>query len=320
MIKRIGILTSGGDAPGMNAAIRAAVRAAESAGAEVLGIRDGYLGLYHRRVIPLKRSDTDDILTRGGTFLGTARFTAFKEEFVRKEAVDNLKKENIEALVAIGGDGTYAGAACLCAMGVPCVGVPATIDNDTHGTDVSIGFDTAVNTVMTSLDKLRDTCASHHRVSIVEVMGRNCGDLALAGGLAGGADCIITPEGDFSREDLFDRISRSFAAGRKHAVICLRENMLDAAALASDLETSTGIECRATVLGHVQRGGSPTAFDRVLASRLGDFAVRLLAEGVSGKCVGISGNVLTASDLAASPDAKHDLRIREFAGLSARLS
>src|SRR5574344_368581 len=189
MIKRIGILTSGGDSPGMNAAIRAVVRAGITAGLEVFGIKDGYLGMHQNRIIRLDRQSVTDIINRGGTILGTARFTAFKEESVRKEAVQNLKDHNIDAMIIIGGDGSYMGALRLSEMGIPCIGIPGTIDNDIHGTDFTIGYDTALNTIVECMDKLRDTCNSHKRVSIVEIMGRHCGDLATNASIAAGADC-----------------------------------------------------------------------------------------------------------------------------------
>lgn len=320
MINRIGVLTSGGDAPGMNAAVRSVVRAAINEGISVSGIRDGFLGMHQDRIVDLDRADVNDIITRGGTFLGTARFTAFKEESVRREAIENLNKRNIDALVLIGGDGTYTGALRLHEMGIRCIGVPATIDNDVHGTEFSIGFDTAVNNIMQNMDRLRDTSSSHHRVTIVEVMGRHCGDLAMVGGIAGGADYIIAPELEFKKEDLFTKISQAFAAGKRHALICLCENMVNADALASELEATTGIECRATVLGHIQRGGSPTAYDRVLASRLGDYAVRLLIDGVYGKCVGVEGGILIATDFATAIETPKLSRIREYNCLSNKIS
>ena len=320
MIKRIGVLTSGGDAPGMNAAVRSVVRAAINEGISVSGIRDGFLGMHQDRIIDLDRAGVNDIITRGGTFLGTARFTAFKEESVRREAIENLKKRNIDALVLIGGDGTYTGALRLHEMGVRCIGIPATIDNDVHGTGFSIGFDTAVNNIMQNMDRLRDTSSSHHRVTIMEVMGRHCGDLAVVGGIAGGADYIIAPEEPFVKEDLFSKIAQAFASGKRHALICLCENIVNADALASELEATTGIECRATVLGHIQRGGSPTAYDRVLASRLGDYAVRLLIDGVYGKCVGIDGTTLIATDFEEAINNPKHSHVNEYISLSNKIS
>ena len=196
MIKKIGVLTSGGDSPGMNAAIRAVVRAGLAAGLEVYGIRDGYLGLHQDRITKLERHSVSDVINRGGTFLGSARFPAFKEESVRREAIENLKKHGIDALVVVGGDGSYMGAKKLTEMGYPCIGLPGTIDNDIAGTEFTIGFDTALNVVMEAIDRLRDTSTSHKRISIVEVMGRHCGDLAMSAAVAGGAEFVIVPEDD----------------------------------------------------------------------------------------------------------------------------
>src|SRR5574344_504771 len=249
MIKRIGILTSGGDSPGMNAAIRAVVRAGITAGLEVFGIKDGYLGMHQNRIIRLDRQSVTDIINRGGTILGTARFTAFK-----KESVQNLKDHNIDAMIIIGGDGSYMGALRLSEMGIPCIGIPGTIDNDIHGTDFTIGYDTALNTIVECMDKLRDTCNSHKRVSIVEIMGRHCGDLATNASIAAGADFVIIPEIPFEKNNLFQQISNSFASGKRHGIVALCENITNAEGLAREIEVSTGIEARATILGHLQRG------------------------------------------------------------------
>lgn len=319
-VKRIGVLTSGGDAPGMNAAVRSIVRAAIDEGFEVFGIKDGFLGLHQDRFVSLDRACVNDIITRGGTFLGTARFTAFKEESIRAEAIENLKKHKIDALITIGGDGTYTGALRLHEMGVKCIGVPASIDNDVHGTEYSIGFDTASNNIMQNMDRLRDTSSSHHRVTIIEVMGRHCGDLAVIGGIAGGADYIITPEAEFKKESLFSKVSQAFVSGKRHALICLCENIINAETLASELECTTGIECRATVLGHIQRGGSPSAMDRVLASQLGCYAVKLIAAGEYGKCVGIENNRLIATDIVEAINTPKKTKVTDYIHLSSKIS
>ncbi|MFA0109840.1 6-phosphofructokinase [Vibrio breoganii] len=297
MIKKIGVLTSGGDAPGMNAAVRGVVRTALSKGVEVFGIYDGYQGLYEDRIHKLDRSSVSDVINKGGTFLGSARFPEFKDEAVRAKAIENLKKHGIEALVVVGGDGSYMGAKKLTEMGFPCIGLPGTIDNDIAGTDYTIGYLTALNTVIDAIDRLRDTSSSHQRISIVEIMGRHCGDLTLMSAIAGGCEYIITPERQWSKEELITSIEEGIAKGKKHAIIALTELMFDANDLAKDIEAATGRETRATVLGHIQRGGRPTAFDRVLASRMGNYAVHLLLEGHGGRCVGIQKEELVHHDI-----------------------
>jgi 6-phosphofructokinase 1 len=297
MIKKIGILTSGGDAPGMNAAIRGVVRTALSQGLEVFGVYDGYQGLYEDRIVKLDRSSVSDVINRGGTFLGSARFPEFKEVEVRQQAIENLNKHGIEALVVIGGDGSYMGAKKLTEMGYPCIGLPGTIDNDIAGTDYTIGYLTALNTVIDAIDRLRDTSSSHQRISIVEIMGRHCGDLTLMASIAGGCEYIITPEKEWSKDDLIKSLQEGLDKGKKHAIIALTELMMDGNELAKDIEAATGRETRATVLGHIQRGGRPTAFDRVLASRMGNYAVHLLMEGQGGRCVGIQKEALVHHDI-----------------------
>ncbi|MCL9783530.1 6-phosphofructokinase [Vibrio sp. S4M6] len=297
MIKKIGVLTSGGDAPGMNAAVRGVVRTALSKGLEVYGVYDGYLGLYENRIEQLDRSSVSDVINRGGTFLGSARFPEFREEAVRKVAIENLKQHGIDALVVVGGDGSYMGAKKLTEMGYPCIGLPGTIDNDIAGTDYTIGYLTALNTVIESIDRLRDTSSSHQRISIVEIMGRHCGDLTLMSAIAGGCEYMITPETGLDKEQLIHNIQDGIKKGKKHAIIALTELMMDANELAQEIEAATGRETRATVLGHIQRGGRPTAFDRVLASRMGNFAVHLLLEGLGGRCVGIQKEQLVHHDI-----------------------
>lgn len=297
MIKKIGVLTSGGDAPGMNAAIRSVVRTALTQGLEVYGIYDGYLGLYEDRIVKLDRSSVSDVINRGGTFLGSARFPQFKEVEIREKAIENLKKHDIDALVVIGGDGSYMGAKKLTEMGYPCIGLPGTIDNDIAGTDYTIGYLTAMNTVIDAIDRLRDTSTSHQRISIVEIMGRHCGDLTLMSAIAGGCEYVITPEKGLNKDKLFENIRDGIQKGKKHAIIALTELMVDATELAKEIEAATGRETRATVLGHIQRGGNPGAFDRILASRMGNYAVHLLMEGHGGRCVGIQNESLVHHDI-----------------------
>ena len=297
MIQKIGVLTSGGDAPGMNAAVRAVVRTALSKNIEVYGIYDGYLGLHQNRIEKLKRHNVSDMINRGGTFLGSARFPEFKEESIRREAIANLKKHGIEALVVVGGDGSYMGAKKLTEMGFPCIGLPGTIDNDIAGTDYTIGFHTALNTVLDSIDKLRDTCSSHNRISVVEIMGRYCGDLTMMAALGGGAEYAIVPEKGFSLEELVQTIGEDVEKGKKHAIIAITEHVTDVSELAKRIEERTGLETRATILGHTQRGGAPCAFDRVMASEMGAYAVELLEAGEGGRCVGIQSNKLVHHDI-----------------------
>lgn len=296
-IKKIGILTSGGDAPGMNAAIRAVVRSANYRGIETVGIYDGYLGLIKENFKEFKPQDVSGILRRGGTILYSARFPEFKDEEVRKVAVENLKKHGIDALVCIGGDGTYMGAYKLSLMGVPCVGIPATIDNDIVSTEYTIGFDTTLNTIVECVDKLKDTTLSHYRCSVVEVMGRYCPDLAIRAGIACGAEYVITSAEDYSEEKILEVVHNSKKSGKKNCIIIVCEHTIPVKDIEDVLNKDGTYETRACVLGHIQRGGRPSAFDRVLASRLADYAVEILNEGKTGVCVGVMGEKLTYMDI-----------------------
>lgn len=304
-MKKIAVLTSGGDAPGMNAAVRAVVRSAISKGLEVYGIYDGYYGLYHDTIERLTSKSVTDVITRGGTFLRSARFPEFAQEEVRKVAIQNLEKHGIEALVVVGGDGSFMGAKRLTEMGYPCIGLPGTIDNDTPSTDFTIGFDTALNTIVENVDRLRDTSASHKRCTVVEVMGRHAGDLALWAGIATGAVYTIIPEIPFNKEEMMQKLIESKNDNRKNMLILLAEGVGGAADLAKEIQERTGIESRASILGHIQRGGSPSPFDRVLASRMGSYAVELLLEGNGGRCVGIVKNELVHKDIIEALDEKH---------------
>ena len=297
MVKKIGVLTSGGDAPGMNAAIRAVVRAGLAAGLEVYGIEDGYLGLHQDRIRKLERRDVADTINRGGTFLGSARFPEFKEPKVREEAVANLRKHGIDALVVVGGDGSYMGALRLSEMGFPCIGLPGTIDNDIAGTDYTIGFMTALEVATDAIDRLRDTSSSHRRISIVEIMGRHCGDLALWAGVGGGTEYIIVPEVGFNKDEILAALKVGDERGKKHAIIVITEHVTNVFDLAKEIEAETKRETRATILGHVQRGGSPVAWDRVQSTRMGVYAVDLLLAGESGRCVGIQKGQLVHHDI-----------------------
>ncbi len=284
---KIAVLTSGGDAPGMNAAIRAVVRAGNVYGHEVYGIKDGYKGLVEDDMILLNHQSVSGMLSKGGTFLGTSRLPEFNDVAVRQKALDILAQRGIEALVVIGGDGTYRGAMELAKMGLKVIGLPGTIDNDIPGTDYTIGFSTAVETIVDAIDKLRDTSSSHQRVSIVEVMGRYSGDLAVFAGICGGAEFIITPENPINKKDMFDSIKKYKDEGRRHAIIVITEKILDVHALAEEITEKSGFSSRATVLGYIQRGGSPCPEDRILGSRMGTYAIELLNDGIYGVCVGI---------------------------------
>ena len=284
MIKRIGILTSGGDAPGMNAAIRAVTRAAIHMGLEVYGIHDGYLGMYEGRIERLYRKSVSEKMGSGGTFLGTARLKDFHKLEIREVAKSNLEQYEIDAIIAIGGDGTYRGALALSQMGVPCVCMPGTIDNDIAGTDFTIGFDTALNTAIEAVDKLRDTSNSHRRCSIIEVMGRNCGDIAIWTAIAVGAEVCICKETGFNLPEVLENVTNA-AKSKRHAIIILAENMVNINELAEEITKNTPFEARATVLGHIQRGGIPSARDRVLASEMGVKAVQALLNGDSHHCI-----------------------------------
>lgn len=305
-IKRIAVLTSGGDAPGMNAAIRGVVRAALSEGLEIYGVRDGYYGLYHDKLVKLERHSVSDVINRGGTFLGSARFPEFKDPAVRAKCVEVLKKYEIDGLVVIGGDGSYMGAKLLTEEhGINCIGLPGTIDNDVAGTDYTIGYQTALETALEAIDRLRDTSSSHQRISIVEIMGRHCGDLTISAALAGGCEYIVVPEKGLDKESLMRNIESGLRKGKRHAIIAITELMTDVHQLAREIEDKFGHETRATVLGHTQRGGVPCAFDRILGSRMGVYAVELLLQGFGGRCVGIRNEKLVHHDII---DAINNMR------------
>ena len=287
-IKTIGVLTSGGDAPGMNPAIRAVVRTAINKGLKVKGIQKGYNGLINDEIIDMDKKSVSDIIQRGGTVLYTARCLEFMTEEGQKKAAEVCKKHGIDGMVVIGGDGSFRGAQKLAAQGINTIGLPGTIDLDIACTDYTIGFDTAVTTAMDAIDKIRDTSSSHHRTFVIEVMGRNAGDIALWAGIASGADEIIIPEEGFKIEDVVESIKEGYAKGRTHNIIILAEGVMSADEFGKALkEAGDESDLRVTELGHIQRGGSPTARDRVLASRMGAHAVKLLKQGIGGVAVGI---------------------------------
>lgn len=285
-MKKIGVLTSGGDAPGMNAAIRGVVRAAISMDMEVVGVYRGYNGLISGDIKPLSARSVSDIIHRGGTILYTARSPEFKTEEGMAKAIANCKKFGIEGLVVIGGDGSYRGARDLSVRGFPCVGVPGTIDNDISSTDYTIGFDTAMNTAMEMVDKLRDTTQSHDRCSVVEVMGRHAGHLALQTGIAVGATAILVPEVPCTIEQICNKIVETKKNGKQHFIIVVAEGAeISAETVTQEITARTGIDARCTVLGHVQRGGNPTVRDRVAASEMAYAAVKLLKNGIGNRVV-----------------------------------
>ena len=306
-MRTIGVLTSGGDAPGMNAAIRAVVRSGIQKGIKIMGIHRGYNGVINGEIFEMNRSSVSDIIQRGGTILKTARSEEFRTPEGRKKANNVLQVFGIEGLIVIGGDGSFTGAQKISQeFDIKTVGIPGTIDNDLSYTDYTIGFDTALNTVLDAINKLRDTSTSHERVSIVEVMGRHCGDIALLSGIAGGAESVIIPEHNYSLQNLCKTILEGKQRGKLHNLIILAEGVGEAEYLAKEIEEVVGIETRATVLGHIQRGGSPSAFDRVLASRLGAKAVDVLCEGKSQRVVGIKDNKIIDMDISEALNMKKE--------------
>ena len=285
-IKCIGVLTSGGDAPGMNAAIRAVVRKAISNGVTVKGIKRGYAGLLNEEIVDMQKQNVSDIVQRGGTILGTARCLEFKEPDVQAHAADICRKHGIDGLVVIGGDGSYRGAQALARNGINTIGLPGTIDLDIACTEYTIGFDTAINTAMEAIDKVRDTSSSHERCSIIEVMGRNAGYIALWTGVANGAEDILLPEKyDYNEQELINNIIASRKRGKTHHIIVNAEGIGHSTSMAKRIEAATGIETRATILGYLQRGGSPTCKDRFYASIMGAYAADILCAGKSNRVV-----------------------------------
>jgi len=282
-IKKIGVLTSGGDAPGMNMAIRAVVNAGINAGLEVYGIYEGYKGLVEGNYKKLTMGELNEKIPYGGTTLYSARLPEFIDIEVRQKGVDNLKKAGIEAIVVIGGDGSYRGAKALSNMGIKCIGIPGTIDNDIVSTDYTIGFDTALNTAVEAIDRLRDTSNSHIRCNIVELMGRLCGDLTLHAGISTGCNIIITKETGFDKEKVIAKIKKLHDKGERYVTVAIAEKITDIHKLAKEVQAETGYKTNPIVLGHIQRGGSPSAADRVLASSMGVYAVKLILDGEEGR-------------------------------------
>ncbi|HEY8443944.1 MAG TPA: 6-phosphofructokinase [Clostridia bacterium] len=303
-MKKIGVMTSGGDAPGMNAAIRAIVRYGIYLGMEVYGIEKGYTGLLDDKIFPLNMRSVSDIIHRGGTILKTARCPEFKEAQGQERAIANIKKRGLDGIIVIGGDGSFMGAKILSERGIPTIGIPGTIDNDLPYTDYTIGFDTACNTALDAINKIRDTMTSHERISIIEVMGRHCGDIALYAGIAGGAEMILVPEKPFTIETVCEKLIYNYDEGKKSCIIVLAEGAGRAEVLAKEISARTKFEVKATVLGHIQRGGGPSMVDRILATRCGVHAVKLLKDGIGNRVVGIRDNVIIDMDIVEALSLK----------------
>lgn len=306
MVKKIGILTSGGDSPAMNNAIAGVVKAAYSKGIEVYGIRDGYKGLYHAWFEKLTVEQTFDIISKGGTMLGSARFVEFKQESIRQQAVKNLKKAGIEALVVIGGDGSYMGAQKLTEMGINCIGLPGTIDNDIISSEFTIGFDTALNTVVEAVDKIRDTGQSHHRANVIEIMGNGCGDLVTYAAVGTAAEIFSPTEDLLTVEEIAQKAKQFYEQGKRSIIILISEKSYDISAnqIAKRVQEVSGYETRATILGHMQRGGRPNAMDRYLAYTSAIYAVEKIVEGKGGLFIGLENNKLVARDINATLNIK----------------
>ena len=304
-MKTIGVLTSGGDAPGMNPAVRAVVRTACQRGIKVYGVDRGYTGLINGDIHEMNLRSVSDIITRGGTILYSARCPEFKTEEGLQKAVATCKKFGIDGMVIIGGDGSFRGARDLSLRGIPCIGLPGTIDNDISCTDYTIGYDTCLNTIVQMVDRIRDTSESHDRCTVVEVMGRGAGYLALEAGIAVGATSIIVPEVEYDIErDVIARIREFQKTGKKHFIVIVAEGVGGTAEIAKKIEAETGVESRATILGHVQRGGSPTAVDRILASRMGEAAIEALLDGQRNVMIGTMNGKIVYVPFAKA--VKHD--------------
>ena len=306
-MKRIAVLTSGGDAPGMNAAIRAVVRRGIFQEMEVVGVKHGYNGLMNGDFEEMDLGSVGDIIHRGGTILYSSRSEKFKSLEGQKLALEQLRGAGIEGLIVIGGDGSFRGAGKLTAQGFPTIGIPGTIDNDISGSEYTIGFDTAVNTALDAIDRIRDTASSHERTYIIEVMGRDAGDIALWAGVCAGAESILIPEAGKDMDDVIARLERSQKRGKKHSIIVVAEGVCKGTEIAQVIEDRTGVETRVTVLGHIQRGGSPTAYDRMMSSQMGAKAVDLLLEGKKGVLVGLKDGKLIHAPFEEAAKDKHVL-------------
>jgi 6-phosphofructokinase 1 len=314
-MKKIAVITSGGDAPGMNTAIRAVVRRGIHKGLDVYGVENGYKGLIEGDFISMNLGSVGDIIHRGGTILKTSRCEEFKAIRGQQQAILKLRDKSIEGLIVIGGDGSFRGARKLSELGFPTVGIPGSIDKDIAGTDYTIGFDTAVNTAVEAIDRIRDTAFSHERTFVLEVMGRGAGDIALWAGMCGGAESIIIPEANYDIEDVIDRIKQGHQRGKTHSIIVMAEGVGKGIQMGKEIQEKTGFETKVTILGHIQRGGSPSAYDRMMGSQMGALAVDLLIEGQKGVMVGLKKGQLTHTPFEVAEKDKHtiDLSIYELA-------
>ncbi len=315
MVKKIGILTSGGDAPGMNAAIVGAIRTGYKLGKEMYVVYQGYKGLVENNIVKVDMNFGENDIYHGGTCIKSARLPEFKDPAVRQIAIDNLKKEGIEALIVIGGDGSYMGARKLTESGINCVGLPGTIDNDISSTDVTIGFDTALNNICDAIDKISETMSSHNRCVVIQVMGNRCPDLTLYAGIACNADFILTVDRPLNEDELMESLIEKKKNGQDHVLILVAEKLLDTSELVKRINNRTGWDTREDVLGYIQRGGTPSAMERFNAVRMGSYAVELLDQGIGGVCVGIVDNKLTHFDILESlklPRNKHEDLYKTF--------
>ena len=311
--KSIAVLTSGGDAPGMNSAIRAVVRAAASYGLDAKGVIRGYNGLIDNNIIDLNIRSVSDIIHHGGTMLGTARSPRFRTEEGMQQAIEVCKQNNISGVVVIGGDGSFRGARDLSERGVPCIGIPCTIDNDIACTDYSIGYDTACNTAIDMVDRLRDTMMSHSRCSVVEIMGNKSGYLTLSTAIAVGATAIIVPELPYDfYHDIIDKINVAKKNGKRHFIIAVAEGIGHVEELAHDIQRETGIETRATILGHVQRGGAPDAKDRIISTKMGYLAVQLLSQGIGNRVIAVKDDEIVDYDIFEALNMTKTLDLNEY--------
>ena len=306
MVHKVAVLTSGGDAPGMNACIRAVVRAGLRSGLEMFVVHEGYRGLVEDKIEQVDRNYVSDIINRGGTILGSARLPEFKEEAVQNQAIKVLDRYGIDGLVVIGGDGSYRGAACLAKKGINTIGLPGTIDNDIASTEFTIGYDTCLNTICECVDKLRDTTTSHQRCSLIEVMGNHCGDLGVNSGIAEGVEMIITPDHPMTDEQVFKKLKELKGGKKKHSLVIVSEKMYpDIHDFARRIQAATGIETRAEVLGRLQRGGSPSARDRILATEFGVEAIKALLNDESSVCIGLITNKMVHTPTEKALEMKH---------------
>lgn len=292
-MKKIAVLTSGGDSQGMNSAIRSVVRTGLANGFEIVGVKRGFKGLMDNDFIPLGSKEVSDILYRGGTFLQSARSETFKTEAGQIKGIANLQAHGVDYVVVIGGDGSYRGAEALQKRGIKTYALPGTIDNDIPLTDYTIGFDTTLNVVTDLISNLRDTMSSHERVSVIEAMGRSCGDIALQAGISSGVDAIIIPEIESNIEEIATKLKKGFERGKTHSIVMVAEGAGNAADIAAQIKGLSGLDTRPTVLGHIQRGGTPTAFDRILTSRMGHKVIDLIHQNINGVAIGMEKNEIT---------------------------